>query len=208
MKHILFLVVFLVSLPVYGQTAQDSFDPHTWEAPYHLPTPTGWNTERFLIPINFAPQISYQGVEDIRFSPGWAKRTSDEYWTYAFLWYLDKLPETNAGIIAGNLKAYYAGLVKSNTDSAKAATTKVIPVTTSFKKSRTEKGDRETYTGTVNMTDYMQRQPITLNCIVHVKSCKGGKSILFYELSPKSFTHPNWINLNQLWLDFTCEKSR
>ena len=164
MKLVLFLIVLLVSLQVYGQTAHDSFDPHTWEAPYHLPTPTGWNTERFLIPINFAPQIPYQGVEDIRFSPGWAKRTSDEYWTYAFLWYLDKLPETNAGIIAGNLKAYYAGLVKSNTDSAKAASEKAIPVSTLFKKARTDKGDKETYTGAVAMTDFLLHHQHALYC--------------------------------------------
>jgi len=83
-----------------------------------------------------------------------------------------------------------------------------MPVITSFKKAPTAKGDLETYTGTIEMMDYLQRKPITLNCIVHLASCKEeNKSILFYELSPKPFTHNNWVNLNQLWLDFKCKKS-
>ena len=34
-------------------------------------------------------RIKYSGVEDIRFAPGWGNAKSNEYWTYAFLWYLD-----------------------------------------------------------------------------------------------------------------------
>ena len=102
----------LVSLNINGQEVKTAFDGHKWEAPYHLPIPKGWTIERFLIPISFAPQISYKGVEDIRFTPGWGDIKSEEYWTYAFLWYLDGSPKTDANIIAANLKAYYTGLVK------------------------------------------------------------------------------------------------
>ena len=208
MKHLLILMVFLSSLSMYGQEAKPEFDGHKWEAPYELSIPKNWGLERFLIPISFAPQISYKGVEDIRFTPGWAKKESDEYWTYAFLWYLDGAPETNAKIIAENLKNYYTGLFKINTDSTKTSKEKLIPVTTSFKKIITYKDDLETYSGIVEMNDYMQLKPITLNCMVHLKSCKeDNKTILFYELSPKPFTHNNWVNLNQLWLDFKCKKS-
>jgi hypothetical protein len=208
MKNLTILMLCLISLSIYGQEAETEFDGHKWEAPYNLPVPKDWTIERFLIPISFAPQISYKGVEDIRFTPGWAKVKSDEYWTYAFLWYLDAPPKTDAKIIAENLKAYYTGLIRSNTDSARIATEKIIPVITSFKKTLTDKGDLETYTGTIEMLDYMQRKPITLNCIVHLKACpEDNKTILFYELSPKAFTHNNWLSLNQLWLDFKCIKS-
>jgi len=192
---------------MYGQEVQPEFDGHKWEAPYHLPIPAGWTFERFLIPISFAPKISYKGVEDIRFTPGWGNVKTEEYWTYAFLWWLDDQPETDAGIISENLKAYYTGLIRVNTDSARAASEKEMPVTTSFQKIATYKGDLETYTGTVEMRDYMQRKPITLNCIVHLKFCtENNKTILFYELSPKPFTHKNWLGLNQLWTDFRCKK--
>jgi hypothetical protein len=53
----------------------------------------------------------------------------------------------------------------------------------------------------------MQRTPITLNCIVHLRACpEGNKTILFFELSPKPFTHSNWLALDQLWTDFKCKK--
>ena len=207
MKYLIILILCLTSLSIYGQEVKTEFDGHKWEAPYQLPVPKDWTIERFLIPISFAPQIPYKGVEDIRFTPGWGKVDSDEYWTYAFLWYLDGSPKMDTEIIAGNLKTYYTGLIKSNTDSAKAAAEKLIPVITSFKKAATDKIDLETYTGSIEMTDYMQRKPITLNCIVHLKTCREeNKTILFYELSPKPFTHINWFGLNKLWSDFKCKK--
>jgi hypothetical protein len=208
MKNLLTLILFLASLNTLGQEVKTEFDGHKWEAPYHLSIPKDWTIERFLIPISFAPQISYKGVEDIRFAPGWAKVKSDEYWTYAFLWWLDGSPETNAKIIAGNLKAYYTGLIEANREGHKVPVEKLIPVITAFKQTKTGKGDLKTFTGTIEMLDYMSQKKITLNCIAHLKPClTENKTILFYELSPKPFTHANWVNLNQLWLDFTCKKN-
>lgn len=196
----------LIYLNGHAQEVKTEFDPHTWKAPYHLAKPKDWGIERFLIPISFAPQILYKGIEDIRFAPGWAKAKSDEYWTYAFLWYLDGSVKMDEKIIAENLKAYYTGLFRVNTDSTKIDATTLSPVITSFKKAPTGKGDLETYTGTIEMTDYMQRKPITLNCKVHLRSCpKSNKTIVFYELSPKSFTHNNWLSLDQLWSGFKCK---
>jgi hypothetical protein len=208
MRSLLIFIFCMTSLHIDAQDTQAAFDGHKWEAPYNLPIPQGWAIERFLIPISFAPQIPYKGIEDIRFSPGWAKVKNDEYWTYAFLWWLDSSPKIDAGIIAKNLKAYYTGLIRSNTNDSTTSSGKSIPVTTSFKKSTTGKDDLETYTGTVEMLDYMQKQPIILNCIVRLKFCKElKKAILFYELSPKPFTHSNWASLDKLWSDFTCKRN-
>jgi hypothetical protein len=207
MKHLLILLVCLASLSSYGQETTTPFDGHKWEAPYHLPQPKDWGLERFMVPISFAPQILYKGVEDIRFTPGWAKVKSDEYWSYTFLWYLDGTVKTNKKIIAENLKAYYTGLFTVNSDSAKVSAWKSKPVNTAFKKVQAAKGDVKTFTGTIEMIDYMQQQPITLNCRAHLKYCKDeDKTILFYELSPQPYTHTVWTSLNQLWLDFRCKK--
>ncbi|HVF82269.1 MAG TPA: hypothetical protein VM884_10060 [Flavisolibacter sp.] len=209
MKHLVFLPICLSSLSINAQEVKPEFDGHKWEAPYHLPIPKDWTFERFLVPISFAPQIPYKGVEDIRFNPGWGNVKSDDYWSYAFLWYLDGSPKTDAQIIAANLKAYYTGLATVNIDTAKlkALPQKLKAVTTSFQNTQTSKGDLKTYTGTVAMLDYMQLKRITLNCIVHVKPCsKNTKTIVFYELSPKPFSHNVWAGLNKLWLDFICTK--
>ena len=57
---------------------------------YKLDVPAGWNVERIPFPIDFAPGINYTGVEDLRFTPGWEDLTSEEHWSYAFLWWLDE----------------------------------------------------------------------------------------------------------------------
>ncbi len=208
MKLLLRLMLCLISLDLYAQeVTKTEFDGHTWQAPYHFTAPKDWGIERFLIPISFAPQIAYKGVEDIRFTPGWAKVKTDEYWTYAFLWWLDGSPTMDANIIAANLKAYYTGLIETNRQGYKVPVEKITPVQTAFKKTKTASGDLKTFTGTIDMLDYMQQQPITLNCIVHLKKClEENKTIVFYELSPKPFIHGIWKSLNQLWLDFKCKK--
>lgn len=199
--------MFLSSLCNYAQEVKTEFDGHKWEAPYHLPIPKDWTIERFLIPISFAPQIRYKGVEDIRFTPGWANIKSDDYWSYAFLWYLDDSPKTNAKIIANNLRAYYTGLIEINRESYKVPLEKLIPVLTSFKKTQSSKGDLKTFMGTIEMLDYMQQKPIMLWCIAHLKSCpEENKTIIFYELSPMPYRHSVWTGLNKLWVDFSCKR--
>lgn len=203
MKTLITILFALLSINLYGQTSKPSFDGHAWKAPYELQIPKGWTIERFPIPISFAPQIPYKGVEDIRFTPGWSKATSDEYWSYAFLWYLDGEVKMNAAMLNANLKAYYTGLVKSNGRTL----TRITPVVTSFKETKKDNGDLQTYVGTIQMIDYMSQAPIMLNCKAHIKSCAGeNKTFIFYELSPKPLSHKIWQGLDKLWIDFRCKK--
>ena len=203
MKPLVAIILALFSVELCAQNTKPQFDGHTWQAPYLLPTPKDWTIERFLIPISFAPQIPYKGVEDIRFTPGWGKVTSEEYWSYAFLWYLDGNIKMDVKKLNTNLKAYYTGLVKSNGRTIP----KIIPVVTSFKEAKKDNDDLQTYVGTIEMTDYMGQIPITLNCKVHLKSCPGeNKTLIFYELSPKPLSHNIWKSLDKLWIDFKCKK--
>lgn len=205
MKPLILLLLTLFSLSLHAQETNPPFDGHKWEAPYHLPTPANWGIERFLIPISFAPQIQYKGVEDIRFAPGWGKASSEEYWSYAFLWWLEGEIEMNAATIDSNLTAYYTGLVAINGQAIPKE--KIIAVVSSFKETTTDKGDSKTFVGSIKMLDYMTQQPILLQGKVHVKFCaRQHKTVVFYELSPQAFSHPVWKSLDQLWLDFKCSK--
>ena len=207
MKVVIILMLYLFPAAINAQETKNNIDWHKWEAPYTLPTPEGWGIERFPIPINFAQKIPYKGVEDIRFTPGWAKVKTDEYWSYAFLWYLEGEVKLDAQIIDSNLKFYYTGLIGINGQNIPAE--KIIPVETAFKKVKKDKGDIETYSGTVTMTDYMQQKPIILNCKVHLKSCAGeNKTFIFYELSPQPLSHNVWLSLDKLWVDFKCKKDQ
>lgn len=204
-RFFLISALLIVCLNSTAQTTPQPFDGKAWVAPYTLPAPKGWDIERFLIPANFAPTILYKGVEDIRFTPGWADAKSDEYWSYLFVWYLDKMPKTNAKILRKNLEAYYTGLVASNSKGRKIEKEKMLGVKASIKKTSTAAGDLKTFRGNIFMVDYMQQKPITLNCIVHLRSCPAtGKAFIFYELSPKAFTEAVWQSLHKVLDGFSC----
>ncbi len=208
MKNLFLAALCLFFAAAYGQETSSQFDGHKWEAPYLFPIPKDWTIERFLLPPFFAPQILYKGVEDIRFAPGWGDSKSEEYWSYAFLWYLDDKPLLTKTSLESDLKAYYTGLIKINSDSSKHANEKPIPVITEFELAKSYGSELASFTGTIQMLDFIARKPITLHCIMHSISCtETGKTILFFELSPKPFTHGIWKSLDQLWQDFKCKKS-
>jgi hypothetical protein len=207
MKKLVVVLFCLLTVIVHAQEPNPPFDGHKWEAPYSLSIPTGWTIERFLLPPFFAPAITYKGVEDIRFTPGWADAKSHDYWSYVFLWYLDKKPVVNTTTIEKDLEVYYTGLIKVNTDSSKHAGEEPILVKAKFNIAKSLPGDFASFTGTVYMRDFLGREPIILNCRVHAKTCTAtGKTILFFELSPQAFTDTTWKLLNLLWDEFKCQK--
>ncbi len=182
------------------------FDAETFVPPYKLVTPENWTTETFIIPIEFAPSIPYFGIEDLRFAPSWDNSGSEDYWTYAYLWYLDGKPKFDARTIAENLEAYYTGLVGRNIESRKIPREKLFPAKANFGIAETFEGDLATFRGSVDMLDYMAQKPVKLNCLVHVKECPGkDNTFVFYELSPQAETHPVWNTLNAIWKEFQCD---
>ncbi|MDP1813352.1 MAG: hypothetical protein Q8K92_02780, partial [Leadbetterella sp.] len=67
MKNSVVILLLTISVTLFGQTTKLEPKSSEWASPYTLDLPKDWKVERFLIPIAFAPQISYRGVEDIRF---------------------------------------------------------------------------------------------------------------------------------------------
>ncbi|WP_338868923.1 hypothetical protein WBJ53_18785 [Spirosoma sp. SC4-14] len=206
MKSILTFLLCLMAQQAIGQRFPDRVDPEAWKPPYNLAVPDGWTTERFPIPIDFAPQIPYKGVEELRFTPGWGKRTSAEYWSYAYLWWLEGSPTITALSLQANLTAYYAGLVSRNSTSRHGLTTKGVDTTTQLKKIRST-GAGEVYSGTIVMLDYMAQTPIILNCRIHVDRCREqNHTAVFVEISPKPAQNPTWKKLDALYGSFVCKK--
>lgn len=174
---------------------------------YNFLTPEKWTTETFPLPPAFAPTIQYKGMEDIRFAPGWANPASDEYWTYAFVWWIDGEQTINDTTLANHLQAYYTGLVAGNAKSNAVAKQKLIPAVAVIKKITTAAGDIETYKGDITMQDYMDLglKQLVLHATIHKKQCAGHTALLF-QLSPKEETHAVWNGLNKLNTEFNCGK--
>lgn len=187
----------------------DIFDARTWVPPYQLPVPQGWTTELFELPPAFAPQLPYQGAEDIRFAPGWGDPKSKEHWTYGFLWWLQDSYPMDAASLQTSLQAYYDGLVTANISSRKIAAGKIIPVVASVKKTTTLPGDMATYNGTINMLDYHAQLPMQLKVIAHVKDSKSAKATaVFFEVSPQPSGHPVWQQLHAIEKNFSINTGK
>jgi hypothetical protein len=173
---------------------------------YQFDVPKGWTSERIPFPVSFAASIPYTGVEDLRFTSGWADPASDEYWSYEFVWWLQGSPVINADILQQNMRIYYTGLVTDNITRRNIPANKIIPVNTNFKKINAAPGDIETYSGSISMLDYMIQRPIILNSLVHIKKCTTpNHTVVLFEMSPKPFEHMTWQQLNKLQMSFKCD---
>lgn len=183
------------------------FNPQTYSPVYQLAIEDGWGIERFSLPPDFAKQMQVTGVEDLRFSPGWGDPKSEDHWSYAYLWWLDGNKDIDPSFLQDNLKILYTGLLNRNIKPRKIPAEKLYPVTVAIKNVKTAAGDIKTFEGTVNMLNYLIQEPMVLNIIIHQKFCPDKThSLVLFEVSPKPFTHPNWVKLNKLGTDFSCTK--
>ena len=173
---------------------------------YDLAIPPGWTTEKISFPIEFAPQINYKGVEELRFAPGWGKKGDQQYWSYAFLWWLENDPAINEEALEKDLTAYYNGLVNVNITERKIPSIKTVPTVVKVNKINTAAGDIATYSGTINMLDYMIPAPMTLNSIIHVRACQLKKrTAVFFEMSPQQVDHAIWKEFDDIIKGLACE---
>jgi hypothetical protein len=185
----------------------DPSNPQAWSAPYKFPQPDGWNMEQSYVPGPNSVHLGLRAIEDIRFPPGWGVAGSEEYWSVAYLFWLDGGQKIDANVLQRNLKIYYddliAGALIRRNISVPPGTVKPVQVT--IQKLKAEPDDLETYTGTIAMFDYMGKKPMTLNYLVHLKSCADpGHVPLFLEISPQPFGHPLWAKLKEVKQKFVC----
>jgi hypothetical protein len=77
-------------------------------------------------------------VEDVRFASGWDDEKSPQYWSYAYLWWLEDDPKIDAATLEKHLTAYYEGLVGRNLTGRNIPAGKVIPTRVQLKSTRAD----------------------------------------------------------------------
>ncbi len=193
MKLFSFFLIFTISSLFFNECLAQSLI---------LPTPKGWSKETILFPIEFAPNIPYKGVEELRFAPGWSQPESEEYWSYCYSWLIGDQSVVNAELLTTYMKEYYSGLVNRNISQRNIPSSKIIPTVA---KITSNVKDGLSFTGTVEMLDYMDEKPMTLNIQIRVKKCpQNRKTAIFFEVSPQSKDHFIWRNFSSIWNGFDC----
>jgi hypothetical protein len=155
-----------------------------------LSAPQNWKSEIIPFPINFAPDIDYVGFEDLRFCPGWSDSTKQDFWSYTFVWYIEKAAVSTEASLTEAFNLYYDGLmgVDRQVESDSIGTNKLDKTLCLFVKTA------EGFSGKMRVYDnFFSKDYMTLNIKVRESFCpKMNKQIIFCDISPNAFDHEVW----------------
>jgi len=184
MKKILLLSLLSLCLK-YGQAQQ---------AAYTFPLPKGWASEKINFPIDFAPKIPFTGIEELRFTPGWGKSTTNQYWAYAFLWFVDGDQKLKKDDLESYLTQYFDGLYLSNLKNKTGAPANFTQA--KVKKMKAQVNDQQTFEAGINTLDFLSGKTISFYARVHVRNYKTGHTAVLFEISPQDYKNVVWDELD------------
>ncbi|WP_431134077.1 hypothetical protein [Psychroserpens mesophilus] len=159
---------------------------------------TTWLKEIIKFPIHFAPEIKYEGYEDLRFAKKWREETHEDFWCYTFAWHIKKLEKQSTNMLEETIKSYYDGLM---TAVNKKEHFKVPETTVLFLKTD-ERNEDTDFLGKIYVYDsFITEDMITLNVRVKEYYCKDKKSsTVVFRLSPQNFDHDIWERFKKIKL--------
>ena len=115
--------LFFLGLLLVGFSLGAALPPHLQKFEIKKPTPE-WFGERIKLPPLFAPKLGLKGIEEILFAPGMFKADEKNFFSYVFLFALERKPELTAEVLRKELLAYYIGLSKNVMRNPKLDTSK------------------------------------------------------------------------------------
>ena len=147
-----------------------------------LSSSSDWGEELFRLPISFAPELSYQGFEELRFAPHWSDPAHENFWTYLFVWCFEPQVVIEKQLNA-DIEHYFDGLmnIERRTDEGKNHRTR-----SNLKKVQGGfRGEVELFDG------FYTKLPIRFYVDVKANFCDHREmQLLRFEISPKNFDHP------------------
>ncbi|WP_452597710.1 hypothetical protein [Pontimicrobium sp. MEBiC01747] len=183
MKHIIASIALLICA-LQSNAQQDEIKQSV------LIADTTWLEEVIPFPIRFAPEIKYQGFEDLRFAKHWSDKTHPEFWSYLFTWHVKGEIKPTVETLETNLKHYYNGLmgVVNKDKTFKVPDSNILFI-------ETETLDKSPlYVGKAKIYDsFHTKTIITFNIQVTYRYCKvSNTSDIIFKLSPQAFNHNIW----------------
>jgi hypothetical protein len=104
---------YLLVLAACSSSPAKPPEPEKPAAAAEWPVPAGWKSEDIPFPLGFAPDIKHEGVEKLRFPPGFFKVDAPDYFSYAFVWRTKDAAELDAAALGTELTMYFRGLMKA-----------------------------------------------------------------------------------------------
>ena len=171
--------------------------------PVILKQPANWQLERFSLPPIFAPAIKYNGVEELRFSPGMFKKDTIGYFTYAFVIRLDNTENISQPEIKNYLLEYFKGLCSKTASDRKQNPVDTSAINVSIERKKVA-GKEIVYNILLNAFGvFADGAPVTLNMEAKVMNDIAAKKIyVLFIVSPQPKSDPLWIELYKVQKDF------
>lgn len=190
-KTIIFLLLFVSSsFLTFGQVEKSV-----------LSAPEGWAKEIIPFPIGFAKSIDLVGFEDLRFTPNWRDKDSPNFWTYTFVWYVEKGDSVTESKLSEMLEAYFDGLMKIDFLMLTAPTKPDRTVSVFMKTAEGFKGRMRVH------DNFFTKKNMILHAKVKESFCEvTNKQIILFQFSPKGFDDSVWQMFEQVKLIAKCEK--
>jgi len=191
MKSSFIKIVLLISAIALGQQENSI-----------LTAPDNWRSEVIPFPLSFAPDIDFVGFEEIRFAPGWSDSSSEEFWTYSFVWYIEGASPLTERSLTEAMNLYYDGLMSA---VAKNQPEIEEPITIAKTLSLFIKTD-EGFIGKMNVFDaFFTKNRIALNIKVNESFCdRTNKKVVLFDIAPKPFDDEIWKNFNNIKVNVDC----
>ena len=168
-----------------------------------LKEPRNWQFERFALPPEFAQNIPYKGVEELRFSPGMFVKDSTTYFTYAFVAELTNVNSVSQDDIRNYLVNYFKGLCGS-TAKQRHLSIDTSKISVAIEKNQ-HAGKDAFYNATLNIFGvFADGAPVKLNMEIKVMDDKATSKIyLVFIASPLNKTDKVWMTLHSIQKNFT-----
>lgn len=154
-----------VRKPTRAETDLDLSSLRTWK------TPPGWRAETIPFPLPFAQDLHHQGLEELRFAPGFFDPSAPGYFSYAMIWWLRDREQLTAEQLSLELLHYYQGLCNA------VRTGQLTPQQPSFpahlSPTDTDHPGWDMLSGEAHLYDaFKTGQPLTLQLRVYQRECE------------------------------------
>ncbi len=162
------------------------------------PTPADWRFERIDFPLSFAPEIRYNGFEELRFAPGMFKPESDTYFTYVFVMKITDAVTLDAPALQSLLETYFRGLCRT-VGKEKKFDIDTSKITAQVRPVQPDAPPTRSFSATVASFDpFVTGKPLTLNFEMLVIDKSRTDHRIFAAISPKPADSPIWKQLRTL----------
>ena len=170
--------------------------------------PPDWRFERIDFPLPFAPELKYDGFEELGFAPGMFNAKSDTYFTYIFAMKITNDVSIDAKLLKSLLETYFRGLCRTVAEGTDFDID-VSKISATVREDHYEAPRTRHFTVMLDSYDpFVTGKKLKLRLEMLVVDRKRNDHLVFAAVSPKPADSPVWRVLRKLKQQFQQNATR